>query len=153
MADDFGKQLLMSLNTLNRNVSELIWANVFHDAKGCSWLDENNFAVYPGRWAVGYNYFYAVFRILNEFKPKNILELGLGQSSRLIGQYAKTHENCKHNIVEHDGAFVEITRKNFNFSPNTQINVVNLRKVVMDLSNGGKGGGGCRHYHLRCERI
>ena len=76
MTDDFGKQLLITLDKLNRNVNELNWANIFHDSiKGCTWLDSENFAINPGRWAVGYNYFYAVFRVLNEFKPKNILEL------------------------------------------------------------------------------
>ena len=72
--NDFEKNLSASINNLNRNVNELIWANIFHDAtKGCAWLDRENFAINPGRWAVGYNYFYVVFRILNEFKPKNIL--------------------------------------------------------------------------------
>lgn len=142
MADDFGKQLLTTLDSLNRNVNELNWANIFHDSiKGCTWLDSENFAINPGRWAVGYNYFYAVFRVLNEFKPKNILELGLGQSSRLIGQYAKTHEDCRHSIVEHDAAFVEISRKNFNFAPNTEINVVGLKRITLNLSDG-KGGTG-----------
>ena len=138
MLSDFEKNLSASINTLNRNVNELIWANVFHDAiKGCSWLDTENFAIYPGRSAVGYNYFYVVFRILNEFKPKNILETGLGQSSRLIGKYVATHENCRHDIVEHDAAFAEVSQKNFNFSPASVFNVINLIKV-----RGGEGGGG-----------
>lgn len=141
MTDDFGKQLLITLDKLNRNVNELNWANIFHDSiKGCTWLDSENFSINPGRWAVGYNYFYAVFRVLNEFKPKNILELGLGQSSRLIGQYAKTHKDCRHNIVEHDADFVEISRKNFDFSPNTQINVVDIKKVAINVSDGTGGG-------------
>lgn len=76
---------------------------------------------------------------MNEFKPKNILELGLGQSSRLIGQYAKTHKDCRHNIVEHDAGFVEISRKNFDFAANTQINVVDIKKVAINVSDG-KGG-------------
>ena len=134
MTDDLGKQLLTELKSLNRNVNELKWTNIFHDSiKGCTWLDSENFAINPGRWAVGYNYFYAVFRVLNEFKPKNILELGLGQSSRLIGQYAKTHEDCRHSIVEHDAAFVEMSRKNFEFSSNTKINLVELKRIGMAL--------------------
>ncbi|MBQ7629457.1 MAG: hypothetical protein IJS81_04505, partial [Selenomonadaceae bacterium] len=127
MLSDFEKNLSASINTLNRNVNELIWANVFHDAiKGCSWFPAESFSMNLGRWAVGYNYFYVVFRILNEFKPKKILELGLGQSTRLIGQYVKMHENCRHDIVEHDAAFAEVSQKNFNFSPASVFNVINL---------------------------
>ena len=118
MPNDFEKNLLNSLNILNRNINELIWANTFHDSiKGCTWIDEENFAINPGRWAVGYNYFYTVFRVLNEFKPKNILELGLGQSTRLIGQYIKTHENCNHDIIEHDAEWIKISKENFDFAP------------------------------------
>ena len=149
MAEDFTKQLFTALNNLNRNTNELLWANTFHDAiKGCKWLDSENFSINPGRWAVGYNYLYVVFRILNEFKPKNILELGLGQSSRLLGQYAKTHANCRHNIVEHDANFAKVAEDNFNFSPNTKINVVDIKKSSLELSDG-KGGGYRRNYHLR----
>lgn len=135
------KNLAASINTLNRNVNELIWANVFHDAiKGCEWLDKENFSIYPGRWAVGYNYFYVVFRLLNEFKPKNILETGLGQSTRLIGQYVKTHEGCRHNVVEHDADFVKVSKKNFNFSPASKFNVVPITKLALNLDGGGQEG-------------
>lgn len=54
MTDDFEKQLLITLDKLNRNVNELNWANIFHDlVKGCTWLDSENFSINPGRWAVG----------------------------------------------------------------------------------------------------
>ena len=141
MPSDFEKNLAMSINNLNRNVNELLWANIFHDAiKGCLWLDRENFAINPGRWAVGYNYFYTVFRILNEFKPKNILEMGLGQSTRLIGQYVKTHENCQHNIVEHDANFVKVSKENFNFSSASKFNVVPITKMSLKLDGGGQEG-------------
>lgn len=139
MPSDFENNLSESINILNRNVNELIWANVFHDAiKGCSWLDTENFAIYPGRSAVGYNYFYVVFRLLNEFKPKKILETGLGQSSRLIGKYVATHENCRHDIVEHDADFAEVAQKNFNFSPASIFNLIDIRQV--EFKNGSQTG-------------
>ena len=141
MSGDLEKNLLVSINDLNRNVNELIWANIFHDSiNGCEWLDKENFAINPGRWAVGYNYFYVVFRILNEFKPKNILELGLGQSSRLIGQYVKTHEGCRHDIVEHDTKFAEVSQKNFDFSPASVFNLIDIKKASFKNSDGGGQG-------------
>ncbi len=54
---------------------------------------------------------YVVFRILNELGPKDILEIGMGQSTRLIGQYIKTRENIRdyhHYCVEHDGQWAQI---------------------------------------------
>ena len=140
MANDFENKLETSINKLNRNVNELLWTNIFHDAiKGCKWLDAENFSICLGRWAVGYNYFYVVFRVLNEFKPKKILEMGLGQSSRLIGQYVKTHEGCRHDIVEHDADFVKISQENFNFSSASKFNLVNITKTEFDISGGQKG--------------
>ena len=141
MPNDFEKNLLGSINNLNRNVNELIWANIFHDAvKGCYWFPSENFSMNLGRWAVGYNYYYVVFRILNEIKPKNILETGLGQSTRLIGQYIKTHENCRHNIVEHDANFARVSQENFNFSPASKFNVVPIKRTTFDLDGGGQKG-------------
>lgn len=139
MPIDFEKNLAASINKLSRNVNELIWANVFHDSiKGYKWLDIENFAIYPGRAAVGYNYFYVVFRVLNEFKQKNILETGLGQSSRLLGQYVKTHEGCRHDIVEHDPNFAKVSQENFNFSPASKFNVVPIKKSTLILKGGRK---------------
>ena len=133
------EKLSSSVNKLNRNVNELLWANIFHDAiKGCKWLDAENFSICLGRWAVGYNYFYVVFRILNEFKPKNILETGLGQSTKLIGQYVKTHENCRHNIVEHDANFVKVSQENFHFSPSSKFNVIPITKTAINFAGGGR---------------
>ena len=138
MPSDFENNLTKSINKLNRNVNELIWANIFHDTiKGCEWLDRENFAIYPGRAAVGYNYFYVVFRVLNEFKPKNILETGLGQSSRLLGQYVKTHEGCYHNIVEHDANFAQVSKENFNFSPASKFSIVPITKRQIIFAGGG----------------
>ena len=141
MSTDFEKNLAASIKNLHNDVNELIWANVFHDAiKGCYWLDRENFAIYPGRAAVGYNYFYVVFRVLNEFKPKNILETGLGQSSRLLGQYVKTHEGCTHNIVEHDANFAKVSQENFHFSPASKFNVIPITKMSIKLTGGGQEG-------------
>ena len=144
LSAEFDKNLLASINNLNRNVNELIWANVFHDAiNGCDWIDKENFSINPGRWAVGYNYFYVVFRILNECKPKNILETGLGQSSRLIGQYVKTHKACHHDIVEHDADFVKVSRENFEFSPASNFNIVSITKMNLKSATGGRRHSNC----------
>ncbi len=70
--------------------SEPYWANVYHDTIiNSAWL--KNKSVSPGRWAVSYIVLYVLYRVLDEFKPKSILECGLGQSSKLTMQYADAY--------------------------------------------------------------
>lgn len=73
-----------------------IYNNTIIDSK---WLV--NKTVSPGRWAVGYDFLYVLYRALNDVKPETILELGLGQSTRLTSQYA-AYKKAKHIVVEHD---------------------------------------------------
>lgn len=84
-------------------LSDILWANIYHDTIVQSdWLlDKTISPGGDGRWAVGYNFLYALYRILDEMHPKNILELGLGQSTRLTGQYAG-YFKARHAVVEHD---------------------------------------------------
>ena len=66
---------------LERQTKELIWAKIWEDTKkGVDWM-ENMPGISPGRWAVTYNYLYVITRILNEVRPRSILEFGLGFSS------------------------------------------------------------------------
>ena len=66
-----------------------------------------------GRWAVGYQYLYVMYRVLNEIHPRRILELGLGQSTRMLGQYAAAHENVSHFVVEHDPEWIDFFQRDF----------------------------------------
>ena len=103
-----------------RNASESVWADIFNQTVSDStWLIDKTFA--PGRWAVGYPYLYVMFRVLNETKPKRILELGLGQSTRMIAQYAAAHEGVEHFVVEHDPAWIEFFVNGFTLPTATKI--------------------------------
>ena len=109
------KQLLMK-----RTLDEIVWAHVFNNAiSDSSWLDECSLC--PGRWAMGYVELYILYRTLNEFNPKSILELGLGQSTRMIAQYAKMDKNILHKVVENDSDWIDFIRKNYDFAINTDI--------------------------------
>ena len=70
---------------------------------------------------MGYAYLYVMYRVLNEIKPKRILELGLGQSTRMIAQYAAAHEDVEHYVVEHDPAWIEFFCRDYSLSPATKI--------------------------------
>ena len=101
---------IKSLLQENRNLhlanesrlKELDWANVFHDSiKGDDWINKTSLNI--GRWAGGYAFFYVLIRILKDTKPERILELGLGESTKVISKFI---EHCKptatHDIIEHD---------------------------------------------------
>ena len=67
-------------------IHECYWANVFRDTiQNSEWLLNKSFS--PGRAALSYVSLYVLYRILNDIKPSNILECGLGQSSRMTIQY------------------------------------------------------------------
>lgn len=100
--------------------SEAVWAEIFNNViAGSTWLLNTSFS--PGRWAVGYPYLYVMYRILNEIRPKRILELGLGQSTRMIGQYVSSHENVEHFVVEHDLEWIDFFQRDFSLSVHSQI--------------------------------
>ncbi len=50
-----------------------------------------------------------------------ILELGLGQSTKIIGQYAKTNENVTHYVIEHDENWIHFFENRFPLSDKTQV--------------------------------
>jgi hypothetical protein len=69
------------------------------------WLKYKSFA--PGGWAMDNAALYTLFRILNDVKPKNILEFGLGQSSKMIHQYATFTKNTTALTIEHDNDWIK----------------------------------------------
>lgn len=103
---------------------ELIWANVFHDTiKNSDWLLDKTFS--PGRWAVGYPCLYLLYRILDETTPKKILELGLGQSTKLISQYVNSKNNVEHIVVESDQRWIDFFCSHFEMPGQTRIMKMN----------------------------
>lgn len=121
--------------------SEILWANIFHDTiKNSKWLCGQSFS--PGRAAIGYPTLYALYRILDEFQPENILEMGLGQSTKMIGTYAKWKNaqsgNCKHIVVEHDKTWIEFFANNFELSDATEIMQMDLIKPEIEIYSGKK---------------
>lgn len=103
-----------------RHASEAVWAAIFNNTiSGSTWLKNTTFS--PGRWAVGYPALYVMYRILNEARPKRILELGLGQSTRMIAQYAAAYEDVEHIVVEHDAEWIAFFKNDFTLSERTKI--------------------------------
>jgi len=108
--------------------NETIWSSIFHDTiKDSEWLINKTFS--PGRWAAGYPFLYALYRCLDESRPGDILELGLGQTTRMIGQYARANPKCSHYVAEHDEEWIEFFEKKNQLAKNSKI-------IKMDLLRG-----------------
>lgn len=107
------------LELIEKNQEELTklqlenyWANIFNSATvGSKWYKE--VSVNVGRWAPGYVLFYVLYRILNEIKPMNILELGMGETTKMIQKYKEAlNPEAFCVTVEHDKDWIDLKKKN-----------------------------------------
>ncbi len=136
------KNMMEKILRENRAIAmENMWANIFHDTiRGSRWLKDQPFS--PGRAAIGYPTLYAMYRILDEFQPENILELGLGQSTKMIGRYVQWKEEkgeqCHHYVVEHDSDWIAFFRKS-NDCLGNQSEIVQLELVKTEFDDGVSG--------------
>ena len=102
----------LGLNIITRILHqslEIEWAHVYHDSiRDKPYLQ--NLSLNIGRWAGNYAFFYLLNRILFETKPKRILELGLGESSKLISVYIENIlVNSEHLIFEHNSTQAHVS--------------------------------------------
>ena len=114
------------LDYADKQISESIWANIYHDSiRGFSHLETLPLNI--GRWAGNYSFFYILNRVLKDFQPKNILELGLGESSKFISTYIQNYLiDSQHVIAEHDINWINVFKRNFKLSDNSKIIELNL---------------------------
>jgi len=108
---------------------EQIWASVFHDTiKDREWL--NKLSVSPGRWAANYSFLYVLVRILSDYKPKKIIEFGLGESSKIISSFLENDlHDSTHLIIEHDENWVNAFNERFRFSKNSRVKHLPLKET------------------------
>lgn len=109
---------------------ELLYCEKFKlSLRGSKWFNENC-SVSAGGWAVGYPFLYALYRILNEGKPQKVLDLGLGQTSKVISWYmegmCKSDQDAIHMIFEHDKSWIDFMKLNFHFSDKSLIQKTEL---------------------------
>ena len=79
---------------------ENLYAQCFNNSiQDSEWLKYRSFS--PGGWAVDYGFLYVLYKILNYMRPSNVIEFGLGQSSKMIHQYASYYQKDAVTI-EHD---------------------------------------------------
>lgn len=109
----------------NRKISnqynrELEFAHVFNDTiRQSEWLVKKDFSLINA--AANYSLVYSLYRILDEVRPVNILELGLGQSSKITSQYANHFDDVKLTIIEGDDVWIDSFSKKLKLTDNIKI--------------------------------
>lgn len=120
--------ILLQQKNMDKLLRENLWSAIFNDTiHDSSWLVNQSFS--PGRWAMGYPALYLLYRVLNDFLPHSILELGLGQSTSMTMQYTKSHEDIVHFVVEHDRNWVDFYSRSNEIATDTHI-VILEREIV-----------------------
>lgn len=115
------QKLLNKIQLLDAKTNELEWAHIYHDSiRGKEPIEK--LALNIGRWAGNYSFFYILNRILNDFRPDSILELGLGESSKFISTFINFYiPNCNHVIIEHDLDWIDDFKNKFELYPSSKI--------------------------------
>lgn len=99
--------------------NELIYSNVFNSTiSNSEWLHDRAFSLIKG--AANYSFMYCLYYVLNEIKPDNILEFGLGQTSKMTTQYAKHFNKCL-KIVDHNQEWIDFFSKKLTANDKTSI--------------------------------
>jgi len=110
----------IAITQIHNNTSEILWGEIYNNTiSNSAWLHDKSSS--PGRWAVGYPFLYIMYRVLNDTKPKRILELGLGESTRVIAQYAASHNGVKHKVVEQNLHWINYFKKSFSLNETTEL--------------------------------
>ena len=100
---------------------EIEWAHIYHDSiRGKDYIQ--NLGLNVGRWAGNYSFFYILNRILSDYRPKRILDLGLGESSKFISTYlAHSLFESHHTVVEQDLNWISAFSEKFNLCERSKI--------------------------------
>ena len=114
-------------------LKELDWANVYHDSiRGKEYL--TNLSLNIGRWAGNYAFFYLLNRVLHDFKPKKIVELGLGESSKFVSSCIDgINYDYEHTIVEQNENWSKLFQSKFSLSKKSEIFICPM--VIKQVKN------------------
>ena len=91
-------------NRMLPQLSEIRYSVMFHDSIiDSEWYKYKQLSL--GAFAIDYGTAYVIYNVLERMQPKSIIEMGLGQSSKIIHQYA-TYYKTSAVTIEHDADWV-----------------------------------------------
>ena len=130
------KTLEKDIKELKNKLNEIHYAEITRDCTSCSdWLIKKDYTLTKG--AANYSFIFILFKVLDEVHPKNILEFGLGQTTKVTSQYANFYSETSLDVVDNNQQWIEIFSKKLNISPNMKIHhkdliKFNLNKIESD---------------------
>lgn len=86
------------------------------------WLGDKG--ITAGGAAVSYYYLYIIYRALDSGKFKSVLDIGMGQTSKIIAQYANYDKESRHIIIEDDKDWVDFISPFMQIGERTDISVL-----------------------------
>jgi len=118
--------------------NEIMYANILRDCTvEAQWLKKRDWTLTLG--AANYSFIFILFKILEEINPTNILEFGLGQTSKLTTQYvAFKNPQAKLNIVDHNQDWINIFTQKLDITDSIKINHKNLIKFYLNTVESDK---------------
>ena len=120
-------KILEKQDKIFRLQTEILYAQRFNNSIiDSNWLKYRNFS--PGGWAVDYSFLFVLFKILNYMRPSNVIEFGLGQSSKMVHQYASYYKKDAITI-EHDKNWVEFFQKDKQGDYRINIKLMDLKTI------------------------
>lgn len=121
-------QIKNVIDLISKNEDELLKASVFNNTiTDSKWLKFKSFS--PNWWAVDYAFLYTLYRILNDTKPQKILEFGLGQSSKMIHQYAAYFSEVNAVTCEHDQTWINFFKNHVDGDYKINTKIIELQEV------------------------
>lgn len=132
---DFCTQNLREkLDQIKKGVDECRYGNIFSSyITNHSWLQDNSFA--PSGAAANYSFLYILLKILDIISPSSILELGMGETSKITSQYA-FHTGKKLLLVEDSPVWIDLVwKKNLSKYRCSNINMVESKTKNVSMSD------------------
>ncbi len=121
---------IYNLVTYRHFIKENNYGIIFENSRrNISWLKDEVF--FPSKSAANYSFLYIYLRVLQTIKPKNILELGLGQSTILSGSYAFTSPDIALDVLEDSKLWIDVYTDNNKNQKNINIIHSPLKELVI----------------------
>lgn len=138
MLKQIQKELDELKHLIQKQTTELYYANLLHDSiKDSSWLKKQAFSLYG--WAANYSFIYLLFRILDKTNPQNILEMGLGQTTKVTSQYiAHKNPSAFLTVCEHNQEWIDIYKTELPQNEHIKVNHLPLEEFELEGQKNDK---------------
>ncbi len=133
MKEDFNTFTGLSSKSIQKQNEELFKGMIFNNLiQNKDWIKNKEFI--PTKGAATYSFLYILLIILDKIQPENILEFGLGQTTKLTTQYAKfKNPNCFLQTIDHDENWINAMIAELPVSEN--INIIKRDLETFTLNN------------------